>query len=194
MEAIFERKTTNGDPRIRIYSGKFISLVNPLVSDIQLVDIAHHLSNICRFTGSTITLYSVAQHSVAVSKIVSPENALWGLLHDASEAYLGDVSSPLKYYLNGKYRELEDRFMSVICEKFGLPPIEPEEVYEADKIMYVTERRDLMVVDGPSLDFPHKPLDERIRCWEPLRAKYEFLERFTDLYLGDSGWREPNGV
>jgi hypothetical protein len=80
---------------MQTYTGKLIDLANFSEEDVRLPDISHALSLISRFTGHSKCPYSVAQHSVMVSRLTLPENALWGLLHDASEAYLGDVATPL---------------------------------------------------------------------------------------------------
>lgn len=166
------------DPWIQVYSGRVIGLLNPTADDILLADIAHGLSNICRFHGSCTVFYSVAQHSVGVSSLVSRENALWGLLHDASEAYLGDVARPLKIFLNGKYRKLEELFMKVICEKFDIPEREPPEIKEADNNMLLTERRDLLLEQEEEWGIPGNPVPERIIPWSPRISKAEFLARY----------------
>lgn len=104
-------------------SGKEINLLNPCEDDIDIFDIAQALSNICRFGGHLNQFYSVAQHSVLVMAIVEPWNAdlaLEALLHDATEAYLGDVISPLKHLLGASYKTLEANFETVIAQKFLL--------------------------------------------------------------------------
>ena len=89
------------------------------VEDIDIVDIAHALSNICRFGGHTKRFYSVAQHSIAVSYMVGDRLALHGLLHDAAEAYIGDMVSPLKKRIP-EYRRLDEDITRVICRKFDI--------------------------------------------------------------------------
>ena len=79
------------------YTGKEFYPLDPNPADIDIKDIAHALSNCCRFAGHIKSFYSVAQHSVIVSELCEPENALAGLLHDASEAYLSDIARPVKY-------------------------------------------------------------------------------------------------
>lgn len=130
-------------PVILTSTGRYFSFVNPDPNSICIEDIATGLSRICRFTGHTRSFYSVAQHSVLVSHLVPSEHALAGLLHDASEAYLGDVSSPLKQLLP-EYRELERKVEQAIATRFGLTlPLHPS-VKKVDLQMLVTERRDLM--------------------------------------------------
>ena len=173
-------------PWITTFSGKQFFPTSPRQEDIDIIDIAHHLSLINRFTGATLEPYSVAEHSVRLSYLVKPENALWGLLHDASEAYLSDMSRPVKHETEiGKvYCEIEARVMEAICQKFGLASTEPEEIKLADNIMVMTEKRDLL---KNNLNHPDWGIDA-----EPLRnhyihpvtwrnAKSWFLKRYQEL-------------
>lgn len=170
-----------GDPWIQVRSGKVIYLLNPKPDDILLTDIAHALSNICRFGGHS-DFISVAQHSVMVSRYVSPINAMWGLMHDASEAYLGDVPRPVKYYeFMGEYRRLERIFMRVICERFDLPPQEPAEVGWVDDIVLVTERRDVCVDQEIDWGIMRTPLKEIVIPMAPRQARWAFIERFLEI-------------
>lgn len=169
------------DPWHQSFSGKVIDLLRPTVDDILLVDIAHSLSNICRFGGATVNFYSVAQHCIFVSRLLPPHLALWGLMHDASEAYLGDITRPLKMYLNGKYTDLEKIYMRVICEKFGLSEEEPTEIKEADIIALVTERRDLLLEQSEDWGFWQKPMSEKIFPVGPKVARDLFLEEYFVL-------------
>ena len=121
---------------------KFFPL-EPQIEDIYIQDIAHALSNLCRFGGHCSEFYSVAQHSVEVAQIVPKEYALWGLLHDASEAYLVDIPRPLKPFLK-EYLTFESQLMYCICKKFNLPLECPKSVEIADDIVLATETRDLM--------------------------------------------------
>lgn len=93
--------------------------------------IAHALSNINRWTGHTLRPFSVAQHSLLVSYLVPPEFALEALLHDATEAYLGDIAAPLKSLLP-EYQRLELIHWEWIAEAFGLPRDMSPEVKYAD--------------------------------------------------------------
>ena len=112
------------------YSGRLVDLSNPSVESIDINDIAHALSNICRFNGHTTVFYSVAAHSICISQAIqkqaSPLMALHGLLHDASEAYIHDIISPFKHMLT-EYKEIERQFQSLIYDRYGIPaPTEAE--------------------------------------------------------------------
>lgn len=164
-------------------------------SEISIIDIARALSNLCRFTGHTNRYYSVAQHSVLCSQAIAPEFALWGLLHDAAEAYINDISTPLKASLFVHYppaenwfesvAKVEARLQDVIGLRFGLEALEGEArcaVDEVDAILLATEARDLM---PKHRDWPmenRRTLPERIEPWPPLQAEREFLLRFQELY------------
>src|SRR4051812_30250690 len=79
---------------MQTFTGRQFWPVDPRADEIAIEDIARALAMTCRFGGHVRFHYSVAQHSFLVSLVCSPEHALWGLLHDASEAYLGDVVWP----------------------------------------------------------------------------------------------------
>lgn len=130
-------------PVIQTHSGKFYDFVEPHVDMIDIHDIAHSLSLLCRFTGHVDDFYSVAQHSVMVSYIVPKEDALAGLLHAAHEAYVGDVSSPFKVLLPD-YRVYEELAAQTVRRAFGLPYTLPPSVREADLIALATEREGFM--------------------------------------------------
>jgi hypothetical protein len=104
---------------IQSVSGKRVSVTEPEESMIDIGDIAHALSLLCRFNGHGTKFYSVAEHSVHVSYEIQSELALAGLLHDAAEAYLGDVPSPLKKYLN-EFKVFEDKMERTIAASFGV--------------------------------------------------------------------------
>ncbi len=178
---------TQPDPRaghgwIQLYSGRKFYPLDPRVEDIDINDIAHSLAHQCRFTGHVKSFYSVAQHSVMVSYLCGAENALWGLLHDASEAYLVDVPKPLKRLpLFQAYRDLEHKVQEVICLKFKLSLKEPPAVKEADIQMLATEARDLMSPLHPDWVQPCDPYPFKIEPLAPAEAKQLFLKRYREL-------------
>ncbi len=106
---------------IQTYTGKKFDLDNLNPDDIDIIDIAHALSNICRFNGHCNTFYSVAQHCIEVSKTVIPEYKLQALLHDAAEAYIGDLTSPLRRMdcMTG-FNRLHNKIRDVIYSKFNI--------------------------------------------------------------------------
>lgn len=165
---------------IQTYTGKAFYPLAPRVEDIDIEDIAHSLSMQCRFTGHTKDFYSVGQHCAEISEIVPEEDALWGLLHDASEAYLVDLCRPLKRLekLGSPYREIEARLMLAICERFGLAPEQPASVKEADLRMLMTEKRDLMRVPPLPWVDQGEPYEARIHPLSYFGAKEFFLGRF----------------
>ncbi len=113
--------------------------IDPRPDEVFIDDIAHALSMLCRFGGHCLHFYSVAEHSVLLSRAAPPEHKLWALLHDAGEAYLVDVPRPLKPFLAG-YREAEDKIMLAICERFGLPAEMPAPLKDLDKRILFDER------------------------------------------------------
>jgi 5'-deoxynucleotidase YfbR-like HD superfamily hydrolase len=112
---------------------------------ITLEDVAHGLSNICRFGGHTVSFYSVAQHSVLVSQLCDTADGQIGLLHDATEAYLGDIISPLKRQPGMEvYRDIEAKMADAVAIRFGVPGMETPSVDLADRLAVFLEMRDLM--------------------------------------------------
>jgi uncharacterized protein len=171
-------KTKKGD-WIMTHTGLKIYPLDPSPEEICFEDIAHALSNICRYTGHCSNFYSVAQHSVYVSVYSSHENALWGLLHDASEAYLCDIARPVKRsdYLKG-YREVEERMMKVIAQKFCLSWPIPDEIKNLDNAFIMTEARDLGF-DTTNWKKYADPLNIKIIPILPEKAKQSFYDWFA---------------
>ncbi len=168
---------------IETYTGRMVYPARVRPEDIAIEDIAHSLSQMCRYTGHSRQFYSVAEHSVRVSRLVPFADAAWGLLHDATEAYLVDIPSPLKRLPEfAAYRAIEARAMRAVCEQFNLPPVQPASVTDADGIMLATEARDLMPMKCEWALVYH-PLDTRIEPWDCANAEFEFLKRFAELKI-----------
>lgn len=158
-------------------SGRAFNVLHPTPDQIHIEDIAHHLSHLCRFTGATGTLYTVAEHSVRVSNSVPLEDALWGLLHDAAEAYVGDLNKPTKELpeLAG-YRQIITRIEHAVCRRWGLPLAMPESVRRKDAEWGEVERRCLVLREGGGWQPQY--------CWTPLVARQRFFQRFYELVPG----------
>lgn len=173
----------NGD-WMQTYSGKQFYPLDPRAEDVDPVDIAHALSLLCRYNGHVKKFYSVAEHCIHMSFSVPPEFALWALLHDATEAYLGDMISPLKRFMPD-YQKAEERVMKAIAEKFGLSThIMPAEVKEADTRILLTERAALLnpgtVPWGGGLE-DLVPLPVTILGWSPTEAEIRYTARLTKV-------------
>lgn len=171
---------------IQTYLGKQFWPLDPQPEDIEIVDIAHALSNLCRFGGHSNWFYSVAQHCVLVSLAVPSEFALYGLLHDASEAYLIDVPRPIKHADGMQvYRRAEARLEEVIYERFGLPRLGMKglgHLKTADNQLLRTEQRDLMKpAPAAWVDNRVGALPEHIIPLLPQGAKAIYLSRFHEL-------------
>ena len=167
---------------IATHSGKRFFPLDPRLEEIDINDIAHALSHQCRFSGHCVQFYSVAQHCVLVSQMCDQADALYGLLHDASEAYLADIPSPLKKTPEfAPYREAEKKLMELICALYGLDPEEPASVKLADKRMLVTEARDLTMTEGRGWTFAYEPYDMHIKPWTPEYSKTKFIARLHEL-------------
>lgn len=161
--------------------GQFFPL-DPREDEVHIEEIAHALSNLCRYNGHTNEFYSVAEHSVALSHAVPQEHAMWALLHDASEAYLGDMIRPLKRS-DLFYQRVEAQLMRVIARKFGLPEEMPDVVREYDTRILVDERQKFM--DKPPAPWfggvDIEPLGVELVGHAPRRARSLFMTRFHFL-------------
>lgn len=168
--------------QIKTYTGRLVSPLAADACDIDIRDIAHALSNQCRWSGHTRQFYSVGDHSVRVSLICDPQDALWGLLHDASEAYLVDLPRPLKdqEVFGAAYRRAEAHLMRTICEAFRLPEAMPESVRRADDVLLWTEARDLMDLEPPP-EWRGERLSQTLRPLGATAAKMAFMARYYEL-------------
>lgn len=151
---------------IQTYTGKRFYPLDPRADDIDLVDIAHALSLVTRFGGHAVRHYSVAEHSILVACHVArddpdPQVVLAALLHDASEAYLGDVPRPLKHLPEWvAYREAEARVEQIIAAKYGLPWPMPAVVAHHDHRALATEYRDLVAIKSTPWNLGAEPWED----------------------------------
>lgn len=175
-------------PRILLSDGNYFDLANP-DGAVSIEVIARSLSRLCRFTGHLaphVAHYSVAQHSVLVSRLVPPHLARQGLMHDMAEAFVGDVSAPLKRMLPD-YREIEARVERALFWWFDLPEVLDPAVRHADLVALVTEKRDLMTPARADDSVEWRDTDSipaavrTIYPWPARTAESMFLERYHEL-------------
>lgn len=181
-------------------SGKVVDPLNLQTGDVLLHDIAHHLGNSCRFSGGTDPFYSVAEHSVRVTRWVrqqsgSIEDQRWALVHDASEAYLVDLPKPLKAdpAFGRAFRRVEASIERVVAEKFSLTGTIPSIVHDGDKCLYAAEVRDLMP-PSPQWDEWEIPAElqakvpiHEIKPWGAAKGRRKFLLEFEKLFPQSKG-------
>jgi len=159
--------------RLLTYSGIWLDLENPTPDMITIKDIAIGLSRESRFNGHTEKFYSVAQHSVLCSRLVPEWVALEALLHDATEAYLKDIPTPLKDMLP-EYKKIEQRLDAVIRRAFGFPELQSFYVKDADNEALLHE---MSSFTKHQVDSDHLIT----KAWGPKRAYREFWNRFHEL-------------
>ena len=170
------------DGFIGTFSGLRFWPLDPNLEKILVEDVAHALAHQCRFGGHASKFYSVAEHSVQVSRLCLPEDALWGLLHDASEAYLVDLPRPLKQLPEfAPYREAERRLQRAVAVRFGLPPCQPASVTEADDTMLWIEAHSLLGSMPEVAIRDTRPPFEITDPLLPVEAERLFLSRFREL-------------
>lgn len=181
-----KRGLSDGDTgysTIQTFTGRFVNPLRIYASDVEIVDIAHALGNVCRFQGHVRAFYSVAQHCVLTAALVPPEKALWALLHDSPEAYLCDLAGPIKRDtdLGVLFKRAELAAATAIESAFRLPPgaFEDEDVKRADWAILQVEGRQLM----PPNEWARADIlpGMHIEPWTPQRAKTEFLTTFGAL-------------
>lgn len=178
-------------PWMHTYTGRAVNFLDLRPEDIDIEDIAHALSMQCRFNGHTKWFYSVAEHCVHVSREVDQAFAFEALLHDASEAYIGDMISPIKT-ISPAFKDIENKVEGAINRRFQISsyyPLQATEVKRADLAMCIKEGRTLLA-DQTLVDMWSFAKDARyattreehtLYCWPPAVAKAEFLNLFYEL-------------
>ena len=159
---------------IRTRSGIYVDVVNPTAAMLDINDIAHALSYQQRFSGHTANGFSVAQHCINCSYLVSDKNKIAALMHDASEAYLVDLPSPIKK-LMPQYQQIEHNLMLLIAKEFGFeyPLADAVKVIDGAMLQY---EWDAYMIEQTSI-----PAD--VPIFQPKRAMQIFLDELFDLYL-----------
>jgi len=171
---------------IRTYTNKLIDLEDIKIEDIDILDIAHSLSLLCRYNGHCSKFYSVAEHSVRATELVTGRNMMVVvLLHDAAEAYVGDVTSPLKQLLNGQYRKIENEILRRIYHWYGIDDYTlfcaKNKCKQIDHALFLAEQRDLYPRKTPKCQ-PDLVIG-KIRPWSSAKAKRKFLEMAKKLNI-----------
>lgn len=181
VDEIYQWMTRHGD-FMQTYTGRKFWPMDPRPQEVCIRDIAHSLSLQCRYAGHCRRFYSVAEHSVLIARWLrgqtNAQTALWGLLHDASEAYLIDVPRPVKPFLSG-YKSAEENVMAAICQRFGLPLEMPAAVHEADERIIADELVNLVRMQWHARHTDC--LGVTLQYWSPAEAEEEFLETFYAL-------------
>ncbi len=186
MEIIKIKHVVGKPKHIRTATGIDFYPFKPEIDKVSIEDIAHSLSQQCRFSGHTkwkgkMKIYSVAQHSLYCSYI--SKNPLWALLHDASEAYSVDVPTPIKRKIP-QFKYMEEKIEGVIATAFNLEWPRPAEVKEADIKAFNIEWHLLMLDDESSEEYKKYSKDKvflKIIKMNPSQTKKAFLERFYEL-------------
>lgn len=160
--------------------GKFWPL-DPRAGEIELEDIAHALSMICRFGGHCLRFYSVAEHCVLLSRAAPRPYKKWALLHDASEAYLLDLPRPLKASLPD-YKRAENVVARAIAFRFNLHLGIPGIVKDLDRRILLDERAQNMTPTSETWSTDDaRPLGVVLQFWSPDRARREFLDEYERI-------------
>lgn len=166
-------------PYMRTWTGKYFYPDQVDQLQVDILDIAHALSNMCRYNGHLNHFYSVAQHSLIVSELVPQEYALEGLLHDACEAYIPDMPSPLKRVLP-EFVEFQEEIMKHVFKHFNLRYPLPGEVDYIDKTIRSAE---IFWLSNWDEHFLHV-FDYKIVPVEPKVVEQQFLTKFEELTHG----------
>jgi hypothetical protein len=174
------------DIKVGTYGGTLINISHMTPADVSLGDIAWTLSGINRFNGRSDPLYTVAEHCIALSRVVPPQLALAALIHDAAEAYIGDVITPVKLAFPG-ISKLENGILLAICECFLVDPLLLNDVKWWDWHMCRTEAQQIMGDPDWAKDPSVPYLDWTIVPYENRHAICDaYLDRFSELSKRES--------
>lgn len=179
---LVERYRRETSPRkgdwMQTVSGRQFWPLDPRPEEVYIEDIAHALSQLCRYGGQCKRFYSVAEHCVHVANAAPANLKLGALMHDASEAYLCDVIRPIKSYLTN-YLAIEADLEKCIAQNFNLDwPAHPI-IKKLDTGILADERDQAMA--SPPVSWPQTtepPLGVTLEFWSPEVAKHIFLESF----------------
>lgn len=168
-------------PIMTLYSGASFDLLDPWNSEFTVEDIAHGLAHVCRYAGQCRSFYSVAEHSLLVSDVV-PELALEALMHDAAEAFLGDITRPLKQLLP-EYKAIERDVGAAIFHRLGIDEARVSGVKAADLRVLAAEQQQIMPPGTNSWAAAAGvvPAPIEVKFLAPPMAKREFLDRYRAL-------------
>lgn len=172
--------TVGVGPRIRLQSGGWFDLLSPGTSDFTIEDIAHGLAHTCRYAGQADSFYSVAEHSLLVSE-VAVGREYTALMHDAAEAFIGDVTRPLKQLLP-EYRKIEAAIETAIFERFDVLPT-CGAIKQADLSVLAAEQAQIMPsgTDAWAEEAGIEPAPVIVVHMAPTEAKQRFLKRYEEL-------------
>jgi uncharacterized protein len=162
---------------MQTYTGKRFMVGKPSLDDIDIIDIAHSLSMQCRYNGHCNLFYSVAEHCCLLYDVADQQHKLWALLHDATEAYLCDIPSPVKPLLK-EYKQIETNLMSLIATKFGMSGDMPQQVHWLDTAILTDEVIQNLNMSNMNHYYDKQRLNVKIKNWSPHIAKQQFLDRF----------------
>lgn len=165
---------------MQTYSGRQFFPFDPKPEAIDIVDIAQALAMTCRYGGHCKQFYSVAQHSVLVAEKAPPALALRALMHDAPEAYTGDLIRPIKKHPEmAAFMWVEEVVERAICAKFDLPfPIMNADIKRLDNRILLDERDHVMTPCAHDWQVDGEPLGVTIERWSPETARWKFLDAY----------------
>lgn len=204
-------RRTTGAAWLHTFTGQALDLLSPQASQIDIVDIAHSLSQMNRFFGHTKRPYSVAEHSVRVCTFLYQQTqdmavAQLGLMHDAHEYGIGDMAQPVKVAIELLFRELcpdntgpnpwevlEERFERAVHARFSLDFSKETRVRWADLRMLMTEAPQMLPWPPPQAwsvpPWAEAIEDIKVEFWQPLEAEVRFLDTFYLFDFADADKR-----